>query len=81
MTERLKKFIGKLTKKAAIPTEPLEEAVGTVDNLFGTNVEATEGKLPSSRSVNVPDDKFPVGKFRIKETGVEALKKGGTFLG
>ena len=81
MTERLKKFIGKLTKKAAIPTEPLEEAVGTVDDLFGTNVEATGGKLPSSRSVNVPDDKFPVGKFRIKETGVEALKKGGTFLG
>ena len=81
MTERLKKFIGKLTKKAAIPTEPLEEAVGTVDDLFGTNVEGTGGKLPSSRSVNMPDEKFPVGKFRIKETGVEALKKGGTFLG
>ena len=81
MTKQLEKFIGKLTEKAGIPTEPFEEAVGTVDDLFGTNVEGTEGLLPSSRSVNVPDEKFPVGKFRIKETGVEALKKGGTFLG
>ena len=81
MTKLLEKFIGKLTEKAGIPTEPFEEAVGTVDDLFGTNVEGTGGKLPSSRSVNVPDEKFPVGKFRIKETGVEAMKKGGTFLG
>lgn len=81
MTKQLEKFIGKLTEKAGIPVEPFKEAIGTVDDLFGTNVEATEGKLPSSRSVNVPDEKFPVGKFRIKETGVEAMKKGGTFLG
>ena len=81
MTKQLEKFIGKLTKEAGIPVEPFKDAVGTVDDLFGTNVEATEGLLPSSRSVNVPDEQFPVGKFRIKETGVEALKKGGTFLG
>ena len=81
MTKQLEKFIGKLTEKAGIPVEPFKEAIGTVDDLFGTNVEGTEGKLPSSRSVNVPDEKFPVGKFRIKETGVEAMKKGGTFLG
>ena len=81
MTKQLEKFIGKLTKEAGIPVEPYKDAVGTVDDLFGTNVEATEGLLPSSRSVNVPDEQFPVGKFRIKETGVEALKKGGTFLG
>ena len=81
MTKQLEKFIGKLTKEAGIPVEPFKDVVGTVDDLFGTNVEATEGLLPSSRSVNVPDEQFPVGKFRIKETGVEALKKGGTFLG
>ena len=81
MTKQLEKFIGKLTKEAGIPVEPFKDAVGTVDDLFGTNIEATEGLLPSSRSVNVPDEQFPVGKFRIKETGVEALKKGGTFLG
>ena len=81
MTKQLEKFIEKLTEKTGIPTEPFEKAVGTVDDLFGTNVEGTGGKLPSSRSVNVPDEKFPVGKFRIKETGVEAMKKGGTFLG
>ena len=37
---------------------------GQFTGLFGTNVEGTGGKLPSSRSVNMPDDKFPVGKFR-----------------